>query len=266
MLRRLFYITLAVLALSGAAAGSAQAIMLVSQADEIAIGKEVEAQAIKEYGGLSADKALQERVVHIGDKVAAISFRKGLEYTYKALASNVINAFAAPGGPVLITQRLARMLNDDELAFVLAHETGHIAGQHGRRAISKQMLASGIAVLVLGRSSRDMQFAANVVYTLYSRGYSRGQETQADHYGLAFMRDSGYNPEGAVTALAKLGMERASGLDKYLSTHPDTPSRVDALAKLARIDQDRKLELIKKAQAEVAAFEKANPLPAKSTN
>lgn len=229
----------------------ANAIMLVTKAQEVSIGKRVEAEMIKQSGGLSTDRAMNQRVARIGKKVAAVSPRQDVTYTYKVVNSNDINAFAAPGGPVVITKRLAKMLTTDgELAFVLGHETGHIAAQHGRKAINQALIAQGLASILLKNSGQAAQVGANVMYTLYSRGYSREQEYQADSYGYELMTKAGYSADEAVKALAKLGIKRSSGVNKYLATHPDIPDRIDRMAQMANITPERKQALVKQAQAE----------------
>lgn len=236
-----------------ATAVPAEAIMLVSRSQEVRIGRQVEADIIRQYGGLSRDPVQTERVQRIGRSVAAISPRQDVTYTYRVLNSTVINAFAAPGGPVLITQRLAEILNDDELAFVLAHETGHIAAQHGRDAINRAFIAQGIFSLLFRNVGDVVRIGAGIMYTLYDRGYSREQEFQADNYGVTLMTRSGYNPEGSVRALAKLGTGRTPGINQYFSTHPAVPDRIVRVGTQAGIPADRQAVLIRQAQAEISA-------------
>lgn len=155
---------------------------------------------------------------------------------------------------MLITGKLAGMLTtDDELAFVLAHETGHITAQHARNLINRSMITQGLATVLLGGGGAAIQTGTNLAYTLYDRGFSRNMEYQADDYGVKLMRQASYNPESAVKALAKLGMDKSSGLNKYLATHPDIPRRIDRVGKLAGISITRQQELIKEAQTEIAA-------------
>ena len=239
-----------VLSASFAGPRSANALMLVSRKDEVRIGKQVEQNVIKQYGGLSKDPAVVSRVERVGKKVAAMSPRKDVTYTYKVLNSGVINAFAAPGGPVLITKKLAQTLTtDDELAFVLAHETGHIVAQHGRKAINQALIAQGVASLLFRDSSDAVRIGTNIMYTLYTRGYSRDQEYQADHYGIQLMGKGGYNLEGAIKALAKLGMKRAKGINKYMATHPDVPDRIDRVAQTAGVSKERRDVLVEEAKS-----------------
>lgn len=246
-------LTLALLAaalVSSIAVAPAEALMLVSRSQEVAIGKQVQREAISQYG-LSNDYQAIERVRRVGARVAAASPRKDVTYSYTVLDSNIINAFAAPGGPVMITDDLVKLLStDDELAFVLGHETGHIAAQHGRKAINQALIAQGLFSLLFGGSSDIVNAGASLMYTLYDRGYSRDQEYQADTYGVQIMRGAGYNAEGAVTALAKLGMKRTSGINRYFATHPDIPDRVNRVASMAGISEARRQVLVAQAQAE----------------
>ena len=229
----------------------AYAVMLVSRSQEVAIGKQVEESMIKEYGGLSKDQTLNERIARVGKQVSSFSPRNDVTYTFKVVNSDEVNAFAAPGGPIVITKRLAGMLKTDgELAFVLAHETGHIAAQHGRKAINQALIAQNVAALLLRNSGDAARIGANVMYTLYTRGYSRDNEYEADNYGYQLMTKAGYNAEDGIKALAKLGMKRATGVNKYLSTHPDIPDRIDRIAKMGNISEDRKKTLIEQAQAD----------------
>ena len=248
---RALMVMIIILSISILLALPAQALMLVSSSQEVKIGKEVEKDVIRQYGGLSQNSTLVSRVDRVGKSVAAQSPRKNINYTYKVLNSDVINAYAAPGGPVLITKKLVQVLStDDELAFVLAHETGHIAAEHGREAINRSLLASGIASILFRGASNTVQLGTNIMYTLYDRGYSRNQEYQADSYGVQIMTGAGYKPAGAVKALAKLGMQRTGGVNKYLSTHPDVPDRIHRVAGLAGISAEQEQALIRQAQTE----------------
>jgi predicted Zn-dependent protease len=236
-----------------ALAAPANALMLISRNTEVSMGKQVQEEIIDEYGGLSIDAKLKERVARIGAAIGAVSPRRDVTFSYQVVNSQVINAFSAPGGPVIITQKLAGMMTtDDEMAFVLGHETGHITAQHARNLMNRSVIAQDVATVLFGGASDAVQTGLNLAYTLYDKGYSRNQEYQADDYGVKLMRQAGYNPEGAVKALAKLGMDKSTGLNKYLATHPDMPRRIDRLGKIVGISVTRQHELIKEAQAEMA--------------
>lgn len=249
---RLLISLIACLTLTAALAVHTDALMLVSRNTEVSVGKQVQEEILIDYGGLAIDPALNARVQRVGAAIAAVAPRKDVTFTYQTLNSSVINAFSAPGGPVLITRKLATMMTtDDELAFVLAHETGHIVAQHARNMMNRSMIAQGLATVLFAGASTGVQTGLDMAYTLYDRGFSRNQEYQADAYGVQFMQQAGYNPEGAVTSLAKLGVDRARGLNKYLATHPDIPRRIDRVGKLGGISAARQQQLVTDAQAEI---------------
>ena len=213
---------------------SAQAgLFSMSEQDEIEAGQEVAAQAEKEYGGvLSPNDPMSVRVRAIGSQFAQLSTRKTIPFTYKVLNNDkVLNAFAAPGGPVYVTRRLVTTTaNDAELAYVLGHETGHIERKHIVESVKKQQQA-GLLVGVLGallgkgKSSNAIGTIANVGWTVLSRGYSRDQESEADTVGVRWMSQLGYDPRAAISMLGKLGEGGGGFLDKYLATHPNPEKR-----------------------------------------
>ncbi|HVF11005.1 MAG TPA: M48 family metalloprotease [Abditibacteriaceae bacterium] len=215
-------------------AAPAQAGLLsVSEKEEIEAGKKVAAQARKEYGGsLAYDDPMSRRVRAIGMRFARLSARKNIPYTYEVLKNDkVLNAFAAPGGPIFVTRKLVTTsANDAELAYVLGHETIHIDHKHIVKAVEKQQkvgLAAGILGAILGRGSGGdvVGTIANIGWTVISRGYSRDQETDSDIGGVRWMSQLGFDPRAAVTMLGKLGGGNSGFLDKYLATHPDPKSR-----------------------------------------
>ncbi len=251
---RLIVSLVACLVLTGALAVDSDALMLVSRKTEVQVGKQVQDDAIVYYGGLSIDKKVNERVARVGASIAAVAPRQDIAYTYQVLNSYVLNAFSAPGGPVLITRRLAQtMTTDDELAFVLAHETGHTVAQHVRNMMNRNLIAQGLAFVLFSGASTAVQTGVDAAYTFYDRGFSRNQEYEADAWGVKLMLQAGYNPEAAVTALAKLGMDRTHGLNRYLATHPDIPKRIDRIGKIAGLPVARQQQLVDAAQAEVKA-------------
>ncbi len=224
----------------------------LSEKDEIAAGREAAAQAQKEYGrALPASDPMSRRVNSIGQKFARLSTRKNIPYTYTVLQNDkVLNAFAAPGGPVFVTTRLVQTTaNDAELAYVLGHETAHIERRHIAQSVEKQQkvgLGIGIlgAILGKGKSGNILGTALNATFAVWQSGYSRDQESEADAVGVRFMSQLGYDPRAASTMLAKLGDGGGGFLDKYLATHPDPNTRIkrvnEQIAKENLIDVARR--------------------------
>jgi len=204
--------------------------MLLSVDQEVAIGQQVTKEVEQEYGQPVTSGPDYERVRDIGQRILRYADRK-VPYSLTLLNNDeVVNAFAAPGGPLYVTTALARRMSDDgELAFVIGHEVGHIEAEHGRQSINQALLVNTAASLVLDNRSQLQQLGASVIWTLYSQGYSRSNELESDALGLRLMDKAGYNPWRSIDALQKLGGGNASGPAKYLSSHPSTPERVQRL-------------------------------------
>lgn len=216
--------------------GSAQ-LILIGRNQEIEIGKEV-AQQIEQQYGLWDDPYQTRRVERIGRSLVAVCDRKDMPYTFKILNERKeLNAVTAPGGFIYITRALLEALeSDDELAFVLGHEIGHVCGDHIRKQLSQAMVGSLLLDILTGGASRLVQIGTDLMFALYQRGYSRQHERDADSRGVRYMKAAGYNPVAAITALKKLGMERYRGINKWFATHPDVPERIQRIGEMLGID------------------------------
>jgi predicted Zn-dependent protease len=153
-----------------------------------------------------------------------------------------VNAFACPGGFVYIHKGLLDKLNQDELAFVLAHEVGHVTARHAVKRIQADLgFQMVISLALLGTGQEQAAALGNIsgtVYNLVALGYSREDEMLADKLGIKYASRAAYDPNGGIGALEKLKQEGGSWHVPFLSTHPDIDAR------------------IKKAKAEVAALPK----------
>src|SRR5215510_10303144 len=116
-------------------------IVLVSESQEIAMGRESDPQVRREYG-VTDNAALQQYVQTIGKKLAAVSHRPNLEWHFAVVDSPVVNAFAIPGGYVYITRGILAYLGSEaELAGVVGHEIGHVTARHTVRQMTRAELA-----------------------------------------------------------------------------------------------------------------------------
>ncbi len=236
MLRRFWLIGgLTLLALSF----SVPQIILISRDQEIEIGKQVAAELEHEYG-VWDDPEQTRRIERIGRSLVAVCEGKDMPYTFKILNERKeLNAFTAPGGFIYITRALLEALeSDDEIAFVLGHEIGHVTGDHIRKQLSQALVGSLVLDILTGGASRLVQIGTDIMFTLYQRGYSRQHERDADTRGVRYMKAAGYNPVAAITALRKLGSERYRGLIKWFGTHPDIPSRIQRIAQMLGVDPE----------------------------
>ena len=206
----------------------------ISEQEEIDAGRQAAGQAQKEYGrALSPSDPRQQRVTRLGAMFARQSTRKNIPYSYTVLQNDkVLNAFAAPGGPIFVTTKLlSTASNDAELAYVLGHETGHIERKHIVKSVEKQQQV-GLGIGILGAILGGRGGGSNVVgaiaglgYQAWQSGYSRDQERDADQYGVNAMARLGFDPRAAVSMLGKLGGGSGGGIAKYLATHPAPESR-----------------------------------------
>ncbi|HEX6111604.1 MAG TPA: M48 family metalloprotease [Geminicoccaceae bacterium] len=219
----------------------------MSPDQEQEIGQEQHPQVLMQFGGAYEDPELQAYVTRIGDELATVSDLPELDFTFTLLNSEVINAFALPGGYVYITRGLLALAdNEAELAGVMAHEIGHVTSRHSAQRYSRGVLAQGglaigtiLAGVLGGGAAADMvQQAGGLGAQAYLAGYSRDQEFQADELGVRYMARAGYDPTAMSSFLEKLErndqlLRRLAGRDggadpasSWFATHPRTPDRV----------------------------------------
>jgi predicted Zn-dependent protease len=170
--------------------------------------------------------------------VAANAERQDVTYRFFILDTPRVNAFALPGGYVFVTRGLLALANsEDELAGVLAHEVGHIAGRHLAERYSQRILASvGAAALAVTLGSTDASQALGIGADLLSVQYSRDQETEADRLGVRYLSKAGYDPLAMAHFLENMDRYEKlesqvsgngdPGLSDFFSTHPQTSDRV----------------------------------------
>jgi Zn-dependent protease with chaperone function len=239
--------------MAGATAPEAQAqFSKITEQEEIQAGRQSAAQAVKEYGApLPASDPRARRVARLGALFAAQSKRKNIPFSYTVLKNDtVLNAFAAPGGPVFVTTKLvATAANDAELAYVLGHETGHIENKHIVKSVEKQQkvgLVAGIlgALITKGRTNSPVGMATSLAYNVWQSGYSRDQESDADSYGVNAMARLGFDPRAAVSMLGKLG-GNSGGLQKYLASHPNPATRQQRVTE--QIQKQNLIEVARRA-------------------
>jgi predicted Zn-dependent protease len=237
------------LAASGCAVNPATGgnqLMLVSEAQEIEMGRQADA-AVAQTIGLYADPVWQRYIQQFGARLAAISERPNLPWTFRVVDDPAVNAFAIPGGFVYVTRGLlAHLTSEAELASVVGHEIGHVTARHTAAAMSKQQLIGlSLAVGSLA-SSQVAKYAgtANQALGILYLKFSRDDESQADQLGLRYMRRANYDPRQMPEVFRMLdrlsAAEGGSGrLPTWLATHPSPGNRVAAITgQIAALPQD----------------------------
>ncbi|MES2337081.1 MAG: M48 family metalloprotease [Pseudomonadota bacterium] len=222
----------------------------ISQSDR-AQGAQANPELVAQFGG-RYDGPQAAFVERVGKRVAlqsGLSNAQG-DFTVQTLNSPVENAFAIPGGYIYVTRQLLALMNsEDELAFVMGHEVGHVAARHssGRQRTSTiGGVLAGIVGAVAGNSTFGQLLGkgAQQAAGLYTLKYGRDQEYQADTLGVRYVAASGYNPAAAPLILNQLGAESAldariagrsaNAVPGWLSTHPNSADRVARARTLAQ--------------------------------
>ena len=204
-------------------------------------------QLVEQFGG-EMQGPLADYVASVGRRLSGYTnvANAGSAYRVTLLNSPVRNAFAVPGGYVYVTRELLALMNsEDELAFVLGHEMGHVAARHGQKRQTRSALTGiGAAIAqVLTGSDLVGQVAGTVGQGLLL-GYSRGQENESDTLGVRYMASAGFDPYAAPRMLSAMGAaesldatiagRRQAQLPSWSRTHPISADRVRRTTTLAQ--------------------------------
>ncbi len=217
--------------------GSRQ-LVLISESQEIAIGRESHPEVLAEFG-IVEDQALQEWFGRLGAGIAKVSHRPDLPWTFTVVDSPVVNAFAVPGGYIYLTRGiLAYMNNEAEAAGVLGHEIGHVTARHSVTQISQQqLLGLGLGLgSVFSPTFRQLSDLAEMGLGILLLKYSRDQERQSDQLGIEYMARAGYDPvqmSRFFEVFEGLEEDQSAAIPSWLSSHPAPPDRVKATAAAA---------------------------------
>lgn len=206
-------------------------LSLIGEGQEIAMGRQAD-QDVQATIGVYDDPELQRYVETVGQRLAALSERPDLPWTFRVADDPAVNAFALPGGFIYVTRGLLATLNSEaELAVVLGHEIGHVTARHAVNRISRAQLAGlGLGIgMILSPELAQFGDLANLGLNLLFLKYSRDDERESDVLGLRYVLAADYDPDAMVDVFAQL--ERASGMSEservpgWLATHPSPEER-----------------------------------------
>jgi predicted Zn-dependent protease len=220
-------------------------LTLISTEEEKKLGAE-EAKKVEQQMGLLEDAELTAYLEALGQRLAKESPRQDVTYQFRIADMVEPNAFALPGGYVYVSRGLLALANtEDELAGVVGHEIGHVAGKHTVQKISKQGPVAVVFGVVSGLTS-FIPVVGNIVggisdftQSLVFAPYDRSQETQADRVGQEIASRAGWEPAALSSFLTTLGREEAltskgAAKPSFFDSHPATPDRVARTAAHAR--------------------------------
>jgi len=214
-----------------------QASTEISEQKEVEIGRQY-AAVLLGAAPLVPNPELQRYINALGRWVAQHTERANLAWHFGVLDSDNVNAFATPGGHVLLTRGLlSKMRSEAELASVLAHEIAHVVKKHHLNAMRKGAgMQAGMNILseFVAQGSRNPQVTQRLVSGMKEvmlRGLDKDDEFEADRMGVVIAARSGYDPYGLPAVLQTLAAMNAqdSGLALLFATHPTPGARLDAL-------------------------------------
>jgi predicted Zn-dependent protease len=217
----------------------------ITPEQEYYIGRAVAAVVLDKYAPYP-EAGANEYLNLLGQSLARASDRPETfgGYHFLILDSDEINAFAAPGGLVLVSRGLLRCADgEDAAAAILAHEITHVAKKHGLQAIKTSRVTAALTSVALTASqtagSEDLaaltstfqDSITDITSTLVNSGYSRALESEADRGAVEILRRVGYDPNALVRMLKVMDKKiKPGGLD-FAKTHPDPEDRIKDVEK-----------------------------------
>ncbi|MBW1695670.1 MAG: M48 family metalloprotease [Deltaproteobacteria bacterium] len=211
-------------------------LMLISESQEINIDRKNSPHQFSSDYGITQDRALNDYINRTGKRLAAISHRPYMPYSFQVVNATYVNAYAFPGGSIAVTRGiLLKLRNEAELAGLLGHELGHVNARHTARQMSKGMLA---LVLISGASIAAGTYAPGYDRLISQLGmigagallasYSRENEREADSLAMVYMVQAGYSSQGFVglmDMLSSLFKRKFSAAELLFATHPMSDER-----------------------------------------
>jgi predicted Zn-dependent protease len=206
-------------------------LSLISEAQEIQMGKEASAGDLQRVGEFASGPATA-LVKRIGADMAAKSERPQLPWEFHLLDDAAVNAFAYPGGYIFVTRGLMTHLNSEaELAEVIGHEIGHVTAKHTVAAMSKQQITQ---IGLVGASILSPQVAKfgdvlGASASLLFMKFGREDELQSDALGFKYSMALGYDVRESpkvFNTLGRLSESAGARIPEWQSTHPDPGNRV----------------------------------------
>jgi beta-barrel assembly-enhancing protease len=243
----------------------------ISQEQEVQMGAETAAQVNAQLPMLN-DATINAYVNSLGNAIARRTERADLTWRFAVVNSEVINAFAVPGGYIYINRGiLTNAANESELAGVLGHEIEHVVRRHSVQQMEKAQGANvgvGLAcALTRVCENTAAQAAIQVGGTAVFAKFSRGAEQEADEEGFRDLIDAGINPRGMLTFFQKLlAEEQRSGgggnASAWFSDHPGTQDRIADIQRLLNENSSRLNGLRTDSQAFQSMKARLRQLPA----
>ena len=215
---------------------SGLALYSVPESEEVTMGRKAFPETMQRMWGEYDDSALHAYVESVGQRLARVSHRPGLPYSFRVVNESSPNAFALPGGQIAITRGLLVDLESEaQLAAVLGHEIGHVTARHFGQAMQRGTLLNvglqAVAIASTGSAySALARQGGQLAATILDSSYSREEERDADRLGVDYMVLAGYNPRGAMELQQYFSKKSGEGdpnwLEGMFRTHPFSVERL----------------------------------------
>ncbi|MCP4692289.1 MAG: M48 family metalloprotease [Desulfobacterales bacterium] len=201
---------------------------------EFSIGESLALEGFRRYGLPLKSQRFQKYVNTIGNAVARNSSRPKIPYYFVVVDSPLYNAFACPGGIIFISSTLVRNLVDEsELACVLAHEVGHVSLKHALQTIKRAKFFEGVGQIseatMKGEKGKEFQSMIGDLQTaIFDNGLDQNMEHEADAAAMEIAYRTGYDPYSMIRVLLMLQNKEkdAEKAGSWFSTHPPLSERI----------------------------------------
>jgi len=214
-----------------------KSLVMISKEQEVAVDRKHASHQFSEDYGITQDPGLNRYVADVGNRLAKVSHRPEMPYSFNAVNANYVNAYAFPGGTIAATRGIMlEMESEDSLAALMGHEIGHVNARHyAERQAKGSLLDIVVATVGIVAADSNPQYGA-LAQLIGSVGggallshYSRDNEREADALGMEYMNQAGYTPAGMTDLMDMLNSQSKSkpnALELMFSTHPMSSERV----------------------------------------
>jgi beta-barrel assembly-enhancing protease len=192
------------------------------------VGRDL-AQAFVRQMEVDHDPAVVQALEEVSGRLVPCVRDRDRAFTFRAVRSQEVNAFAFPGGFIFIMRPLLEFCcwDRDEIAFVLGHEMGHVLKRHAvNRLMASSLVSTGISHIPVGGVLAAP--VLNLAATLLNQGYSQDNELEADNIGMQLLHAASFDPSAALRVLKRLQTVPAEAvhLSSYFSSHPPVEIRL----------------------------------------
>jgi len=194
--------------------------------------RDMAAQAAKQYDRENRVASKRNKYAKRLNKLTRKLHRvDGMRLNYKVYLKNEINAFAMADGTVRVYSGLMNKMSDKELLFVIGHEIGHVHHKHSKKAYRTAALASAARTGLASAGGKAAALANGklgaLTEKLVNAQFSQSEESEADAYGLSFLKKAHVSPRAAISSLGKLARLGGGNSSSMFSSHPGIAKRIE---------------------------------------